>query len=74
MIVCSDSVFNSLSDMKLLGEGIKRNKKYKIQRNEFGQMIIHVNHPGFYRDWGYEGIYKIFEIIYNEIENYTHNI
>jgi len=73
MIVCSDPVFHSLSDMKLLGEGIKRNKKYKIQRNELGQMIIHVSHPSYHRDWGYEGIYEIFQIIYGEIENYTHN-
>ncbi len=73
IIVCSDPVFHSLSDMKLLGEGIKRNKKYKIQKNEFGQMVIHVSHPSYFRDWGYKGIYEIFEIIYDEIENFTHN-
>lgn len=67
MIVCSDPVFNSLYDMQLLGAGIERNRKYQIQINQNGQRVIQVNHPSYYRDWGYEGIYRIFESIYDSL-------
>lgn len=67
MIVCSDPVFNSLSDMGLLGVGIKSNMKYKIQKNDSGQLVIQVNHPSYIRDWGYGGIYETFEILYDSI-------
>ena len=71
MIICSDPVFNSLSDMELLGNGIKSNMKYKIQKNEKGQFIIQVNHPSYIRDWGYNGIHETFEIIYDGIIQIT---
>ena len=67
MIVCSNPVFNSLADMKLLGEGIERNSRLKMQKNHLGQFVIHVNHPGYLKDWGYRGIYNTFESIYDVI-------
>jgi len=67
MIVCSNPVFNGLYDSDLLGNGIERNKKYQLQTNILGQKVIQVNHPSYYRDWGYEGIYKLYEIIYGGI-------
>ena len=72
MIVCSDPVFNSLYDMGLLGQGVEQNQKYVLQTNSSGQKVIQVNHPSYFRDWGYKGIYEIFEIIYDGL-NSTHN-
>jgi len=72
MIICSDPVFDSLLEMDLLGRNIER-VKYKVQKNEFGQLIIFVNHPSYFTDWGYDGIYITFEIIYEEIKKSTHN-
>ena len=73
IISCSDPVSDSLVDMGLLGENIEKRKKYQIQTNNLGQQIIQVNHPSYHRDWGYEGIYETFEIIYDAIVNSTHN-
>ncbi len=72
MIICSNPVFDSLLEMDLLGKNIKRVKN-KVQKNEFGQLVIFVSHPSYLRDWGYNGIYKTFEIIYEEIKKSTQN-
>ena len=64
VIVCSKPVIDSLYEMEIFGTGID-DKKNKIQKTSNGQRIINVNHPRYFRDWGYVGIYKIFETIYS---------
>jgi hypothetical protein len=64
MIVCSIPVFDSLYDLKLLGDGIKRGKKYQVQTNDKNQKIIQVDHPSYYKKWGYNGILDIYKTIY----------
>lgn len=67
IIACSDPVFYSLYDEKLLGNGLVRNKKYAIQVNEAGQKIIHVSHPSYFRHWGYNGLFKTYKTIYHSL-------
>lgn len=67
IIVFGDPSFDSLMKTRLLGEGIKTKRKKQMQINNLGQMVIQVNHPGYFRDWGYDGIYKTFENIYEGI-------
>ncbi len=69
MIVCSDAVFDGLFDNGLLGEGIETGKKWEVQTNHVGQRIMQVNHPSYFRDWGYEGVYGTFEILYRSIKH-----
>jgi hypothetical protein len=67
IIVFSNPVIHFLYDYKLLGDGIDRHTKYKIQTNTAGQKIIYMNHPSYLTDWGYEGIYATFQILYNSL-------
>lgn len=69
IIVCSNPVFDSLNEMELLGEGIK-NQKFVLQQNRLNQFVIYVTHPGYFKDWGYEGIFKTFNIIYDGLMNF----
>lgn len=68
IILCSDPVCHSLCDMGLLGNSIDKNNKWNIQVNENGQKILHVNHPSYFKDWGYEGMYKICKIIFESYQ------
>jgi len=63
MIVCSAPVFNSLFDMKLLGENIQSGKKCKVQVNTSGKYMIELSHPSYCKDWGYDGLYQIYKAI-----------
>ncbi len=67
IIVCSDSVYDGMYDLSLLGEQIELNRKYVIQVNEHGQKIIHVNHPSYLQDWGYKGIFETYQFIYKSL-------
>lgn len=69
IIVCSDPVFNGLHDTGLLGKGVYRGKKNKVQQNDKGQLIIHLTHPSHYGTWGYVHILKKHEIIYDALIN-----
>ncbi len=69
IIVFGQPSFDSLIEMGLLGEGVKRKRKMKMQKNHLGQMVTQVSHPGYLRDWGYDGMYKTFENIYEGIMN-----
>ncbi|MBY0534898.1 MAG: hypothetical protein K2P88_03530 [Chitinophagaceae bacterium] len=77
IIVFSNPVIHCLYDNKILGDGIDRHTKYKIQINSAGQKIIYMNHPSYLADWGYERIYETFRILYKGLcdnTNTTHNI
>lgn len=68
-IICSNPVFDSLFDMGLLGKTIKKNKKWTVQTNDKNIKIIHVSHPSYFKDWGYEGMYKTCKIIFESFSN-----
>jgi hypothetical protein len=67
MIVCSYPVFDSLHDMKLLGLGVAKNKKYVVQVNEHNQKVIQVDHPSYYAKWNYKGILELYQTIYRSL-------
>jgi hypothetical protein len=67
IIVCSDAVFDGLSDADLLGNNIVAEKR-KIQTNEKGQKIIYLSHPSYPADWGYESVYELAEELYNDLK------
>lgn len=67
MIVCSYPVFDSLYDMKLLGAGIAKNKKYVVQINDLNQKVIQVDHPSYYTKWNYKGILELYQTIYRSL-------
>jgi len=66
VIACSNPVIESVNDMGLLGDDIQE-VKWKVQINSNGQKIIYLNHPSYISDWGYEGVYRIFEMIYDSL-------
>jgi hypothetical protein len=66
IIVCGAPVFDSLNEMELLGEDIRK-EKLCMQKNDSGQHVIYLSHPSAYKYWGYESIYKKFEIIYDSM-------
>ena len=70
IIACSRPVMLTANDMGLLGDEIQ-NIKFKIQTNTNGQKVIYVSHPSYYTDWGYKGVYKIYEIIYDSLVQET---
>lgn len=77
IIVFSNPVIHCLYDNKILGNGIDRQTKYKIQTNSAGQKMIYMNHPSYLTDWGYEGIYETFQILFKSLcsqTNTTYNI
>jgi hypothetical protein len=63
IIACSDPVMHALCDMKLLGDGIERDKKWQVQTTPEMCRVIHVSHPSYFRDWGYTGIFETAKII-----------
>jgi len=69
ILVFSNPVIHCLYDNKILGDGIDRNTKYKIQTNTKGQNIIYMNHPSYLTDWGYEAIYETFQILYKSLSD-----
>lgn len=62
ILILSNVAFDSLHDMELLGK-VEKNKKLKMQTNEYGQMILQLDHPSLW--WSYESIYENFEYLYN---------
>jgi len=64
IIVCSNPVLDGLVDAKVLSGNIKKGKKLEMQENETGQFVIHVSHPSYYKDWGYQGIINTCNTIY----------
>jgi hypothetical protein len=66
IIVCSKVVIRSIYEMGILGTGTN-DERYKIQKNKIGQNIINVNHPRYAADWGYRGVYEIFELIHDNL-------
>lgn len=73
MIVCSYPVFDSLYDLKLLGKGVSKNKKYEVQFNNYNQRIIQVDHPSYYRKWNYKGILELYLTIYRSLAHDFNN-
>jgi hypothetical protein len=71
IIVFSNPVIHCLYDNKILGDGINRHTKYKIQTNSAGQKMIYMNHPSFITDWGYKGIYETFQILHKSLSDKT---
>lgn len=63
IIACSDPVMHALCDMKLLGDGIERDKKWQVQTTSDMGRVIHVSHPSYFRDWGYTGIFETAKLI-----------
>ncbi len=58
IFVFSNVANDSLCDMGLLG-GIKKDNKGLLQKNEFGQYVMHLDHPSVW--FSYEKIYDNFE-------------
>ncbi|MGN6398671.1 MAG: hypothetical protein ACTHMI_24085 [Mucilaginibacter sp.] len=71
VIVCSYPVFDSLYKLRLLGEDIKRDKKYQVQLNERNQIVVQVNHPSDYRKWNYKGILQLYGLIYEALNQFN---
>jgi hypothetical protein len=69
IIVCSDPVINCTFDMGVIGGKIDKTKKWQVQINELGQKIIHVSHPNFLTDWGYDGIFETYQIIFKSLNS-----
>lgn len=63
LIVCSDPVGYGLLNQNILGAGIVSKQKQKIMQNENGMSIFFVSHPIYHEDWGYKGLF----IMYNKI-------
>lgn len=68
ILIFSNVAFDSLYDMNLLGD-VKKNLKFKPQKNEYGQIILQLNHPSKWHS--YESIHENYRILY---EGYLENI
>ena len=65
MIICSHPVINGLCDneiIKIKGE----REMNKIFFTEDGKRIFFTTHPGYYADWGYDGIYDMYKTVVKE--------
>jgi hypothetical protein len=68
LILCGDPVADSLLHMNLLGEGIHKIHRNTVCKNDKGQIIIKISHPGTIKGWGYDGIYEKYRMIIDTIQ------
>lgn len=68
ILIFSEVAFDSLYDMGLLGK-ISKSLKKEIQINEYGQMILKLDHPSTWKS--YDSIYNNFQYLYESYKEYS---